>query len=154
MTADCRDRDTFPHSPGKIHIDVPTPGGTTPFVFKAPGSPASRAAWVSHTDQSAVDRSYLFVHSFLRDYPPIGTWIAEQGGRAPELQALFNTWCYSGLQDVSGAWKPEMLAIGLPEPSPGVAIAWGGALAGATQENLQFRWQSPKRRATQRSLGR
>ena len=96
--------------------------------------PASQAAWVSHTYQTAVNRKFLFyTHSFLRDYPPVGTWIAEQGALAPELQALFNTWPCSGLQDASGVWKPEMLAIGLPEPSPGLTtnglgllgLAWG-----------------------------
>ncbi|MBY0402056.1 hypothetical protein K2X89_17310 [Myxococcota bacterium] len=163
-----------------LYVEVPASGGgTTPWVFEAPGSPASQAAWVAHTYQAAVDRDFVFyVHSFLRDYPPIGTWIAESGALAPEIQALFNTWPCSGLQTADGRWKPEMLAVGLPEPGLGAGLAAGlVGLIGLARERpraagrcrrglrggrpegregrglrespLQFDWQSPKRRATQ-----
>lgn len=151
-----------------LYLEVPGTGGATPYVFEAPGSAASQAGWVAHTYHAAVDRDALFyVHAFLRDYPPIGTWIAEQGILAPELQSLLNTWPCSGLQDPSGAWKPEMLAIGLPEPASGVSFGLGvvglfGLASGRSRRRrrgespvpLQFGWQSPKRRATQRPSGR
>ncbi len=112
--------------PTPLYVDLPMAGGTTPMILEAPGSPASQAAWVSQTYQTAVARDYVFyVHSFLRDYPPIGPWIAEQGIIAPQIQALLNTWPCSGLQDPSGAWKPEMLAIGLPEPGSAVILGAG-----------------------------
>lgn len=118
-----------------LYVEVPTGGGTTtPMVFEAPGSPASQAAWVAHTYQAAVARGFVFyVHAFLRDYPPLGTWTAESGILAPTIQALFNTWPCSGLQTVDGRWKPEMLAIGLPEPGlgPGLAIGLFGLFRAA-----------------------
>lgn len=110
-----------------LYVEVPASGGgTPPLVFEAPGSPASQAAWVAHTYQAAVARDFVFyVHSFLRDYPPLGTWTAESGALAPSIQALFNTWPCSGLQTADGRWKPEMLAIGLPEPGLAVGLAVG-----------------------------
>jgi hypothetical protein len=123
--------------PTPLYVEVPEASGTTPFVFEAPGSPASQAAWTAHVHRAARDRAALFyVHAFLRDYPPIGTWIAEQGALAPELQALLNTWPCSGLQHPDGSWKREMLAIGLPEPRQGLLVAVGflalvGPLGGA-----------------------
>ena len=131
-----------------LYVDVPAGGGgTTPMVFEAPGSPASQAAWIARTYQTAIARDYVFyVHSFLRDYPPIGTWIAEQGILPPSIQALFNTWPCSGLQDPSGAWKPELLAIGLPEPrAVGILGPGCGWLIG-------LGWARDRRRARRRSF--
>jgi hypothetical protein len=124
---------------------------------EAPGSAASQAAWVAHTDQAAVDRDALFyVHAFLRDYPPIGTWIAEQGILAPELQSLLNTWPCSGLQDPSGAWRPERLAIGLPEPTFGASVGLGvvgllGLVSGRSRRRR--REESPVRMAITEETG-
>ncbi len=64
----------------------------------------------------------FYLHSFLRDYPPVGPWTVEQGVLPLEVQQLFNIWPCSGLQDANGQWKPEMAAIGLPEPAPGTSV--------------------------------
>ncbi|MBK7951475.1 MAG: hypothetical protein IPK00_22595 [Deltaproteobacteria bacterium] len=60
--------------------------------------------------------------------PPLGTWTAESGALEPSIQALLNAWPCSGLQTVDGLWKPEMLAIGLPEP--GLSVGLGVGLCG------------------------
>jgi hypothetical protein len=125
-----------------LYAEVPGPGGATPYVFEAPGSPASQAAWIAHTYHTAVRLDSLFyVHAFLRDYPPLGPWVAELGILAPEVQALFNQWPCSGLQHPDGTWKPEMLAIGLPESSPGLALPAGllGLLCGASGRSRRRR---------------
>ena len=108
-----------------LRFDLVAPGDMTPapMVFELAGSPASQAAWVSQTYQAAIDRGFIFyLHSFLRDYPPVGPWTVEQGVLPLEVQQLFNIWPCSGLQDANGQWKPEMAAIGLPEPAPGTSV--------------------------------
>ena len=110
-----------------LRIDLP---GTPPleYVFEIAGSPSAEAAWLEHTFTAALERDALFyVHSFLRDYEPVGVWTADQNVLPQEIQQLVNLWPCSGIQDASGQVKPEVAAIGLPEPRFGTLLAVGCA---------------------------
>ncbi len=52
----------------------------------------------------------------------------EEGVFPIVAQQLVNTWPCSGVQDATGTLKPEMAAIGLPEPALGASLALGTAL--------------------------
>ena len=111
-------------SPQRLDAVLPGDTAESPLIFEGAGSPASQAAWVEQTYRAALDRNFLFyAHSFLRDYPPVGPWTVEQGVLPAATQQLVNIWPCSGLQNSSGQPKPEMAAIGLPEPSLGSSFA-------------------------------
>ncbi|MEQ1571210.1 MAG: hypothetical protein ABMA64_36615 [Myxococcota bacterium] len=80
--------------------------GTTALVASMPGSDAGQAAWVelirSHDEWRFVNQS------FLRDYPPLGTWTVEQGVLDPVTFSLFNLWACSGLYTADGEPKPAL----------------------------------------------
>ncbi|HPG24853.1 MAG TPA: hypothetical protein PLW10_04410, partial [Myxococcota bacterium] len=130
--------------PSPLRIDLPLPSGPPdPWVFEIAGSPAAQSAWVEHMLREANARDFLFYnHSFLRDYPPLGTWLVDEGILTAELQALFNLWPCSGLQDAAGLLKPELAGIVVPEPAP-AEVAWvvviGVAAAGARRALWQTR---------------
>lgn len=115
--------------PSPLRFDLP---GLGPSVLEVDGTPTSQAAWTDRTLQSAIDHDALFyLHSFMRDYPPVGVWTVGQGVIPVSAQSIFNIWPCSGLQDVTGALKPEMEAIGLPEPGlvPGLVSGFALLLA-------------------------
>ncbi|MFK7895149.1 MAG: hypothetical protein AB8G23_04895 [Myxococcota bacterium] len=129
--------------PSPLRFDLPNPGGAPDpleYVFSLPGSPALQAEWTSRTLRTAIENDYLFyAHAFLRDYPPVGPWVVDQGVFPIAGAQLVNTWPCSGIQDAAGALKPEMAAIGLPEPSGLCLIASGVvALAGIGRRRLSL----------------
>lgn len=106
-------------------IDLTLPGQTTEnaLVLEIAGSPASQVSWTAQTLDWARQRNFLFyLQSFLRDYPPVGPWTVDQGLIDAPTQNLFNIWTCSGLQDENGVLKPEIAAIGLPEPYAAPAL--------------------------------
>jgi len=114
-----------------MRFDVPNPPGSDPLelVLEVAGSPLLQAEWTSRMLSTAIANDYLFfAHSFLRDYAPVGPWIVDEGVAAAEIQRLINIWPCSGIQDASGTLKPEMAAIGLPEPDATFCLALGGLL--------------------------
>lgn len=132
-----------------LRIDLP---GTPPleYVFEIAGSPNAEAAWLEHTFTAALERDALFyIHSFLRDYEPVGVWTSEQGVLPQEIQQLVNLWPCSGVQDASGQVKPEIAAVGLPEPRFGSLLAAGFVLL----SSLAPVRRSPRRSARASRLG-
>lgn len=138
-----------------MRFDVPDPPSPNPveLVLELPGTPALQAEWTSRTLAQAIRDDHLFyAHAFLRDYAPVGPWIVEQGVADPAIQRLINTWPCSGIQDASGTLKPEMAAVGLPEP--GFATAAGlGALSIAMHRRRFPRRRSKGPRAAQAQRG-
>lgn len=118
-----------------IRLDLPNAGGgpPDPWVFETAGSIGNQVAWTERLLSAAIERDFLFFnHSFLRDYRPAGTWTVEAGILPADLQALFNIWPCSGLQDAQGVTKPAIAATGLPEPGFGLGLLIAvGALASA-----------------------
>lgn len=74
-----------------------------PLIVEAPGSPESQLFWMEQTLAAADKYDMRFVvGSFLRDYPPLGLWVLNQGVLPPDIYSVFNTWPCSGVYDASG----------------------------------------------------
>ncbi|GEM_PF-2259342 len=114
-----------------MRFDLPNPPNPDPIelVVEVAGGPDLQAEWTSRMLGTAIANDYLFfAHSFLRDYPPVGPWLVEEGVATAETQRLINIWPCSGIQDSAGTLKPEMAAIGLPEPGGAIPLALGALL--------------------------
>lgn len=77
--------------------------GDTQATIELPGNEAGQLAWMDEIVERS-DLAFLY-SSFLRDYPPLGLWLADQGVVEPEIVNLFNLWPCSGLQDEAGTPK-------------------------------------------------
>jgi len=80
--------------------------GKDDYIAVVPGNEARQVWWMNAVLDDAAARSAEFVvWSFLRDYPPLGTWVFEQGVIDPDTFNLLNVWPCSGILDSKGSDK-------------------------------------------------
>lgn len=78
--------------------------GTTQATVEVPGSEDGQVAWLTNVLGRREELAFVY-QSFLRDYPPLGLWLVEEGVLDSTLVNLFNLWPCSGLQGQDGSPK-------------------------------------------------
>lgn len=77
-------------------------------VLQPPGTPYSQAFWLNLILENARRRGFEFVTtSFLRDYPPLGLWVARRAVFSYDMYDAFNIFPCMGLYTYDG--RPKSL---------------------------------------------
>ncbi len=101
--------------------------GTDTSILLLPGSETTQHSWLLLALDEARRRHFpFFVAPFLRDYPPLGLWVYQQGVMPALLLSLFNNFACMGLSQADGdpkdaiaeLWREYLLSVADPDNAP------------------------------------